>query len=831
VKNFRFHIIVFFFFLFLISGHTGYGQESANFYGQKIFSSPQVSEDVMLRSVADLKFYLEKATKRPFSTLALQTTAQPGIYLQLNEAGKFTSDLEAKLSKGSIEDFVIKANKEKILLIAYHPLGLSRAIYYYLDQLGFRWYFPGSRWEHIPTLADIGLSRTEFIAPSFKLRNFSGTGAIAHVKSKDPEQVLQREWEDWKRRNRMGGEVELAGHYGETFNIKHQPELEKNPEYLALVGGKRTAWKHEAKWCISNPGFRKLFIKDRTQDALQMLANARYSTNKVTVSVDPADGYGDCECAVCRKMGSNSDRVFFLASETAKELAKLSPRLYANIYAYNTHVAPPPFALAPNLIVQIIPYAFQNVASPTELIRKWKSRHNNLLIYDYFGIPDWSFNLPLTRGQSDEALLERIRYWKEQGLEGFMLESSNSIGSNGTGLYFAGRLGWDVKTDIKKEKTEFYKNMFGAAAATMQEYYEKVSHDFNGVVDVAFLMQILGKAKNGAAGIAKDRITDLQAYLHFVSLYYKWQSAKPDLKEKQSDELLNFGWQIYPTAMVHSTRMVELLIHNFPISVAHTKSWNHYEPNPEKLKKINFLSRTELEALANKDLKENPLLQDFVYKQKNASGSYILSSVKKKEAIPEGLMLLDIPETYLQSSPHGNVHFFVKLNESSENNISQAITIECINVLTGLVVETKQVTIDKRWQEISFKVPENKTFKISIKNNGWIRFYAPPDQWAGFKNIPMYAVMGPLWFYVPAGERYIYYSNAQAEQPSFIDGSGKAVIPQKTGDQNIYRLQNNNSSSGSWWLIQGAEYKGLQFYGKPDFFFSRPDYSYKPAKL
>jgi hypothetical protein len=663
------------------------------------------------------------------------------------------------------------------------------------------------------------------------LRNFFGTGAIAHVKSKDPEQVLQREWDDWKRRNRMGGEVDLAGHYGETFNIKHQAELEKNPEYLALINGKRAAWKQDAKWCISNAGFRKLFIEDRLQDAQQMLANAKYSTNKVTVSVDPADGYGDCECAVCRKMGSNSDRVFFLASETAKELAKLSPRLYANIYAYNTHASPPPFSLAPNLIVQIVPYAFQDVGTPKQMIEKWKSRHKNLLIYDYFGIPDWSFNLPLTRGQSDVALMEKIKYWKEQQLEGFMLESSNSIGSNGTGLYFAGRLGWDIKTNIRKEKAEFYKNMFGSVAVSMQEYYEKISYDFNGVVDLPYLMQTLAKAKIGAAGTTKDRITDLQAYLHFVSLYYKWQLAKPATKEKQSDELLNFGWQIYPSALVHSTRMVELLIHNFPISVAHTKSWNHYEPGPEKLKKIYFLSRNELEALASKDVKENPLLQDFVYKQKNAPGSYILSTVKKKEVIPDGLMLLDFPETYLQSSALGNVHFFVKVNEGSENNISQAITIECIDVSTGLPVATKQVTIDKRWQEITFKVAGNKTFRISIKNKNWIRFYAPEDQWVGFKNIPTYAVMGQLWFYVPKGEKYIYYSNAQTEQPFFTDVSGKAVIPQKIGDQNIYRLQNNNTNAVNWWSIQGAEYKTLQFYSKPDFFFSRPNYSFKPTKL
>src|SRR5262249_28649004 len=143
----------------------------------------------------------------------------------------------------------------------------------------------------------------------------------------------------------------------------------------------------------------------------------------VVLSVDPADGGGDCECEYCKKLGSVSDRTFLLANEVAREFSKISSMAFVNLYAYNTHAAPPTFELEPNVIVQIIPYAFQDVGTPEQMIGLWKKKDKNLMIYDYYAIPDWHYEVPTPRKTSPDTLVKRIAYWKKQGIKGFLLES------------------------------------------------------------------------------------------------------------------------------------------------------------------------------------------------------------------------------------------------------------------------------------------------------------------------------------------------------------------------------------------------------------------------
>ena len=341
----------------------------------------------------------------------------------------------------------MSGNKKRLLLVASHPQGLALAIYSYLDQLGFKWYFPGDEWTYIPSLSGINLVTEKVVSPSFHLRNFFGTGGIVPQKAIDPNLSLQQDWDIWKRRNRMGGEVALGGHYGETFNLAHRAQLEQHPEYMALVKGKRGPWSAGVKWCISNKDLRALFIKDRVDFLKKALTAQQFPNKKITIPVDPADGYGDCECDECKKLGSNSDRVFLLANEVAKAVATISPLAYPNLLAYNTHAAPPPFQLEPNLIVQIIPYAFQNVGTPQQMIALWQKKGNSLYMYDYYGLPDWHFDTPLSGGWSPDGLMEKLRTWEKIKIQGFMLESSFSIGSAGMGLYLMSRLGWNIKEE------------------------------------------------------------------------------------------------------------------------------------------------------------------------------------------------------------------------------------------------------------------------------------------------------------------------------------------------------------------------------------------------
>lgn len=797
-------------------------------YAQSIYAA-NLNHELFRQSVTDLKICLQKSTGKSFSVFEFKNTAGKGIYLVLNQPGLLNSSLTGKLSKGTIEDFVVMGNENRLLLIANHPLGLSRAIYFYLDKLGFKWYLPGEEWAHVPSLSDIALSTTQYVTPSFKIRNFFGTGGIMPVKALDPNASVNQKWNDWRRRNRFGGQFDLGGHYGETFNSKYKAELQQHPEFLALVKGNRQ-WSASAKWCISNKNLRDLFIADRVEELKAALYQSKYDNEIIPVSVDPADGYGDCECDNCKRMGTVSDRDFFLANEVAKQFQKISPRAYANIYAYNTHVAPPSFKLNPNLIVQLVPYAFQNVGTAEQLITQWKKKHNNLFIYDYYGVPDWHWDTPLTGGWSLDAWIKKLTYWKAQGIQGFMTESSFSLASTGLGLYLSARLGWDAAESPGIIIRSFYTQLFGPSAPYIQAYFQKLSSNFSGAADLPYLLDLLYKADNESTSPeVQQRITALKAYLHYLTLYYRWQQDPHN--ETILNNLFQYLFQLHTSGIIHSTRLAQLLYKNIPQKSSLYEKWKITEPAGPGVTGLKKISWENIETLFVQDRKTYPMLEGFDYTNKINGIEYKITNPNGKiSEDKEGLMILALPITYVQPSSDGSIQFSVKVNETSVNNNQQRITIRLLDTATKAEVISQEVDIDRNWKKISLKAPAGKTYQLGIRNPNWIRFSVSADQWLAFKNIPTYTMLGKLWFYVGDKEKYIYYKNDATTQPVFVDPAGNRVAPQKVNDHSLYRVEVTEAASGKWWTIAGTEYKNLQFFNQPDLFFTNNNYSIQLSK-
>src|SRR4030095_13192200 len=167
------------------------------FYNQIIHIDTVEKDPILSASIQDLKDYLEKITSKGF-TIKYNDNSETGIYLLLNNS-KVLPHLEKKLKQGSIESFVIISNSNKLLLLANHPIGLSRAIYTYLDRLGVRWYFPGSTWEFVPQLNNIVIKEMNYFSPSFSHRSFFGTGGITLTPKVDPSSKVFNQWSDWAR--------------------------------------------------------------------------------------------------------------------------------------------------------------------------------------------------------------------------------------------------------------------------------------------------------------------------------------------------------------------------------------------------------------------------------------------------------------------------------------------------------------------------------------------------------------------------------------------------------------------------------------------------------
>lgn len=804
-------------FLFSVQVFTGAGQPTDRLYAQTIYVSP--GDDATLKvSVEDLRTVLHQVTGKPFRVLPFDAKAASGIFLTLLDRSPQKGG-QTLPAAGSIEGFLLAGNNRKLTIEAIHPVGLSRGIYSYLDDLGVKWYLPGEAWTVVPSRTGIVFNGRRYTTPSFVLRNFFGTGDIAFLPSLDPDRTLLSQWQDWKRRNRMGGEYEEAGHYGETFNINHRETLVNHPEYLALQNGKRQ-WSVSAKWCISNKELRRLFIADRVAALTEEIRRRPDSNEKILLSVDPSDGGGDCECEACKKLGTVSDRDFFLANETVKELQKISPRAYANIFAYNTHAAPPRFALDTHLVVHVVPYAFQDVGTPEQMISLWKKAHTNLLMYDYYGTTDWHWNTPLAGPAWGLATyIAKVHHWRKSGYRGFLLESSFSSMSTGPGLYLMGRLGWNEAENVTTVESRFYDELFGPAAAPVHTFFKKIMTDYKGAADLPYLLSLLTKADDASPdGAVQRRLAALKSYVHYLVLYYR-QLQNPD-SDAFKNEFYDYTMGTYASGIVQSTRIAELLMQQQPAGSPLREAWSFTNASG-RLSSVKPVTAETIAAQFRKDRAAYPLQQGFHYEAQKPAFQY---TVKDKNNLVQpagdGLLLLDWPETYVRPSDKGGVVFFLKVNETSEHNDSQRYVLQLVDTATGQTVLERQVTINRNWQAIRLSAPPKKTYRLISKHTNWIRLSVPEGQWMAFSTIPTYAVMGRLWFYNQPGSGFLYYENTAKEQPVFTDAKNTKAVVEKVNELGLYKV-NLQSGSGAWWSIGGAEYKFLRFQGaKPLFFLS-----------
>ncbi len=293
---------------------------------------------------------------------------------------------------------------------------------------------------------------------------------------------------------------------------------------MALVNGERVKPNTAMKFCVSNKMLQDTFVADMVgQLQKQIIANPYGSA--YCVSVEPSDGEGFCECDNCSKIGGISEQVFFLANVVAKAFQKISPKAYVNLYAYNTHAAPPAFDLEPNVIVQIIPYGYQHFSSPKQMLETWKKKGHKLFIYDYYGLPIDNIDMPLKGELKPLEFAKRLKYWHEQHIIGATLESSYSIGCTGLGLYLFARLGWNINSDANNLADDYYKHCFGKAAEAVKQADGYLNDDTMericalSMADLA-LQKLTSKTKLDEQ--QNTCLRDYKAYLHYLKLFVRY---------------------------------------------------------------------------------------------------------------------------------------------------------------------------------------------------------------------------------------------------------------------------------------------------------------------
>jgi hypothetical protein len=796
-------------------------------YGRCI-STPKEPGARLQASITDLRDYLRRISGKDFQLVT--DLPGEGIILAPSPA-QVPANLVEQLKGLGREPFVISSDgKERLWIVANGEAGLCHGIYFYLEQLGVRWIMPSEQWTIVPKRDDVTLRIDRLMRPAFASRMFFGTGGFGGSLPIDPKRQLQARWEAWQRRNRFGGEFLLAGHSGEAFNARFKKVLEAHPEYLAMIDGKRQSWSPIVKFCASNREVVDLFIKDRL-DSLRLARKLDpHGPRAWAVSVEPSDGGGHCQCPDCLALGSPSDRVFHVANQVARAVAREFADARVSLLAYNEHAAVPKISLEKNVYVMVAPYAFQRTdLSPDQLLEAWSRKVPAMSVYDYWSIPDWNHDLPtfdyLHKGP------ERLRRWHALHVEGFNAESTFSGGAMGAAWYLHGKLAWDPKLDERQVLQEFYQRSFGRAKAPMQRMLERWAAGFYLTShELGLSFRDLDEAWRLSADEPPERarVADFVRYVQYVRLRFEYLQSRPGTAERESATLalLRHGWNIYDSAMVHAFRLSQLVCRDeSKRDPSLLKRYDLRDPKAVGWQEITAVSPDTLPTWIAEG-KERYRPQEFVVRRfTGARMSPAVVAKRQTVSFSEVLIPNNTLDLHLQVAEARNV----SLRIACEKVVRVRVTDVAGRVVLEKLVETGAKWLEE-WSELTVPLPKAGDYRIQLWSpRRTFRLSVPSDValvMEGFTN-SQGRPTPRLYFYVPAGlsRLAIYASYTAAGPPRFFTSGGTEVKPQLVDGGKLLLLDVPADQSGQIWSLGQAKTPNepLRFLNAPQAFAFFPD--------
>ena len=434
------------------------------------------------------------------------------------------------------QTYEIVSSAAGIVLRAGTPMAADLAGADLLRELGYRRFAPHPAWEVLPETPPESISLNRRESPDYKMRLiWPGWGLW-------PEYRELTDHKLWNYANRMGGLVIKTAHAYGGFVNRNKAEFDAHPEYYALVKGKRIG----TKLCISNPELRKLFVRD----SLTVLGQSGADS----VSADPSDGGGWCECADCAKLGTPTDRAILLANETAEAVSRAFPGKKVALYAYNQHSPPPSpgVTVNPNVIVNIATMFILNGMSVDHLLKEWGSRAQiGMREYYYAG-----YEPGAGRGCDPGYLLRTIPGFYRMGARYLTAEAQDSWGPGLPGWNLAAQLLWNIDADADAVLEDFFVRAFPKSGKPMREFYamldavraKPLSEDL-----LHRMYEKLDQARQLASGREKERIEQLAGYTWFCEKLFLHETGGRTMKTYL--DLLETAAAIKPYYMVHTYAM------------------------------------------------------------------------------------------------------------------------------------------------------------------------------------------------------------------------------------------------------------------------------------
>ena len=499
--------------------------------------------------------------------------------------------LAARVAVGGIDDrehYILKSHARGMHVIGATESGVEHAVWDLLYRLGHRQFFPGRTWEVIPKTPDVSIAVNADQRPDYRARRiWYGFGLWDHNR---------KPYEQWCARNRavLGFNLRTSHAYQGIISANRKA-FDANSEFYGLLGGKRTS----TKICIGNPKLRALVV----DHAIRYFAK---HPDADSISMDPSDGGGWCQCDRCAALGSISDRALTLTNAVAKGVAGRFKDKYVGMYAYSQHSPPPNIRVHPNVVISIATGFIRGGYTVDQLIDRWAAKGATIGMREYYSVNMWSRNLPgVARGTNLEYLKRTIPHFHARGARFMSAESGDCWGPCGLGYYLAARMLWDTGEAKRVDALvdDFLTRAFGPAKLPMGEFYRLIDGANRPLLCddlLGRMYRLLDKARQLTdTPQIRARINDLILYTHYVELFRDYRATKGAARQAAFERLIRHSYRIRGTMMVHSKAIYrDLVRRDKQVAIPSGAEWGAPEAkNPWKSSKP--FSRIELKGIVN----------------------------------------------------------------------------------------------------------------------------------------------------------------------------------------------------------------------------------------
>ncbi len=540
-------------------------------------------------AAAELATYLERISGAAFAVSEGEDGARGLVVGLATEFPELASDIvfepDEMLRR---DDYLLRSHPAGVYLLGATELAVEHAVWDFLYRLGHRQFFPGETWEVVPFVPSPVVALDTLEQPDFYQRNQGvGHGMLG------PNRQRHRQW---LARNRWVSPVSLrTSHVYQAIIRRNREAFDAHPEYLALVNGERRG----NKFCISNPGLRDLVVADAVRQI-------RENPELESISMEPSDGGGWCECEACDAMGSITDQVVILANSVAEAINALGlGDKYVGLLAYHLHSPPPSVRVHPRVIVRAATNAVRFGYTHQEIIEGWSRMGANMGVFDLYSVHMWDQSQPARQKGSDiPAIVESLTRYHRTGARYMSLAHSDNFGPSGLGMVLAGRMLWDVSEADRVNELidDFMRKSFGSAATAMRDWFEQAyilkPTDRRPLIREDMFARMY-RALAAARELADDdavraRIDHLALYTRYGDLYARMSQARDDTKQALFEETLRHAWRIRDTHMVHTRPIMDLAARNRVRGVTN--------PPPQSVRDDTVYSAADIEAFINEGI-------------------------------------------------------------------------------------------------------------------------------------------------------------------------------------------------------------------------------------